>query len=299
VGERGTVRADVEYRTGDWRAIDLGVGASTMPLPGGGTGFLFNVQAATESKQRERDARRQQRLAAVGQMAAGIAHEIRNPLASISGSIQVLRGELPLNDEQAQLLDIVLRESARLNDTIGSFLDYARPRRAGVTRVDVGRLVQDTARLLANSPELHREHHVVADVPPEPVEYEADERQLRQVVWNLATNGLRAMAGGGRLLLNVRREPDGTGECVLLEVIDAGGGIAPEDVDRIFEPFRSTFDRGTGLGMAIVHRIVSDYRGAINVESTVGQGTIVRVRLPYAQPRIIEPAEAGEVALAV
>ena len=300
VGQRGTVRADVDYRAGDGRAIELGVGASMLTLPGGRSGFLFTFQDVTESKQRERDASRQQRLAAVGQMAAGIAHEIRNPLASISGSIQVLRAELPLNEEQAQLLDIVLRESGRLNDTIGSFLDYARPRRAGSTQVDVGRLVQDTARLLSNSPEVRPDHQVLADVPPHPVEYEADERQLRQVVWNLATNGLRAMAAGGRLVLSVRREPGDGDSHVLIEVLDSGCGIPPEQLERIFEPFRSTFEKGTGLGMAIVHRIVSDHGGTIDVTSTVGQGTLVRVRLPLTEPRrAATPVDAVEPALAL
>ena len=113
----------------------------------------------------ERDARLQQRLAAVGEMAAGIAHEIRNPLASMSGSIQVLRQELPLSDEQAQLMDIVLRESERLNDTIKSFLAYARPQRFALARLDIRKVVQDAALLLRNSAEV-REHHTIAvDVP--------------------------------------------------------------------------------------------------------------------------------------
>ena len=298
VDERRTIRADVDYETGDGRSIELGVGASMLTLPGR-MGFLFSFQDVTAIKQRERDASRQQRLAAVGQMAAGIAHEIRNPLASISGSIQVLRDELPLNEEQAQLLDIVLRESGRLNDTIGSFLDYARPRREGSTRVDVGRLVQDTARLLGNSPEVRADHEVRADVPPHPIEYEADERQIRQVIWNLATNGLRAMAEGGHLVLSVRRESGDRGD-ILLEVQDSGCGIPPDHLERIFEPFRSTFERGTGLGMAIVHRIVSDHRGTIEIASTVGEGTLVRVRLPLVEgPRASAPATPREAAFAV
>ena len=148
----------------------------------------------------ERDARLQQRLAAVGEMAAGIAHEIRNPLASMSGSIQVLRQELPLSDEQAQLMDIVLRESERLNDTIRSFLAYARPQRVGdgATRHAEGR-PGHRARCCATAPTCGRHHIIDVERPAEPVWFEADENQIRQIVWNLATNGVRAMANGGHL----------------------------------------------------------------------------------------------------
>jgi two-component system sensor histidine kinase PilS (NtrC family) len=232
-------------------------------------------------KRLERDARLQQRLAAVGEMAAGIAHEIRNPLASMSGSIQVLRQELPLSDEQAQLMDIVLRESERLNRTIGSFLAYARPQRFAVSRLDVRTVVQDAAVLLRNSAEVESRHVIDVEVPEDPVWCEADENQIRQIVWNLATNGLRAMAAGGQLLLaaNYENPADGSGD-VVLTVQDQGCGIPSEELDTIFQPFRSSFDRGTGLGLAIVHRIVTDYNGSIQVSSTVGTGTTVRVRLP-------------------
>jgi two-component system sensor histidine kinase PilS (NtrC family) len=118
LGQTRSVRVDLQYRTADRRLLDIGMTVTTMALPTGGTGYLLTFQDVTDMKRLERHARLQQRLAAVGEMAAGIAHEIRNPLASMSGSIQVLRQELPLSEEQAQLMDIVLRESERLNDTI-------------------------------------------------------------------------------------------------------------------------------------------------------------------------------------
>jgi len=220
----------------------------------------------------------------VGEMAAGIAHEIRNPLASMSGSLQVLRAELPLTDDQEQLMDIVLRESDRLNETIRSFLAYARPQRATVTRFDLAQLVSDTARLLRNGADVRDHHAVDVDVPGEPVWLEFDENQMRQIVWNLATNGLRAMPDGGRLRLIA--EPS-DGQTVGLRVEDNGCGIAPADIDRIFQPFRSSFDKGTGLGLATVHRIVTDAKGTIHVTSRVGEGTSMRVVLPASQA---EPA---------
>jgi two-component system sensor histidine kinase PilS (NtrC family) len=279
--ETRSVRIDVPYRTGDGRTIELGLTVSTLAFPDGRTGFLFTFQDVTDLKQLERDSRLQQRLAAVGEMAAGIAHEIRNPLASMSGSIQVLRQELELSEEQTQLMDIVLRESDRLNDTIRSFLAYARPQRFGVSRLDVRKVAEETARLLRNSPDVREDHVIDVDVPAEPVWYEADEHQIRQITWNLATNGLRAMPEGGRLVIaaGVDMQAGDSGE-VLLTVQDQGYGIPADQLDGIFQPFRSSFEKGTGLGLAIVHRIVTDYHGVVQVSSTVGAGTTVRVRLP-------------------
>jgi two-component system sensor histidine kinase PilS (NtrC family) len=275
-------RVETSFRTGDGRQIDLGFTATPLQTPGGNAGLLFAFQDVTDIKKLERDARMRQRLAAVGEMAAGIAHEIRNPLASMSGSIQILRQELPLTEDQAQLMDIVLRESERLNDTIRSFLAYARPQRFSNARLDVRRLLNDAALLLRNSSEVLEGHIIDVRVPETEVAFEADENQIRQIVWNLATNGLRAMRNGGRLSLGARLEPagDSTQDWVVLEVADEGVGIPAEELDAIFQPFRGTFSKGTGLGLAIVHRIVSDYGGEIQVSSTPGKGTTVSVRLP-------------------
>ena len=282
LGDTRSIRIDLQYRTGDSRTLDIGMTVTTMAFPTGGAGYLVTFQDVTEMKRLERHARLQQRLAAVGEMAAGIAHEIRNPLASMSGSIQVLRQELPLTEEQAQLMDIVLRESERLNDTIRSFLAYARPQRFAVARLDVSKVMQDTALLLRNSPEVKDGHVVDVQVPAEPVWFEADEHQVKQIVWNLATNGLRAMSKGGHLRLSVTTDyaSDLTSADVVLSVEDQGCGIPADELDAIFQPFRSSFEKGTGLGLAIVHRIVTDYNGVIQVSSTVGTGTTVRVRLP-------------------
>jgi two-component system sensor histidine kinase PilS (NtrC family) len=275
-------RIETTYHTGDGRKIDIGFTATPLQTPGGNAGLLFAFQDVTDIKKLEQDARLRQRLAAVGEMAAGIAHEIRNPLASMSGSIQILRQELPLTEDQAQLMDIVLRESERLNDTIRSFLAYAKPQRFSLARLDVRRVLNDAAVLLRNSSEVLEGHVIDVNVPPTEVAFEADENQIRQIVWNLATNGLRAMRNGGRLTLGARVDPgaDESLDSVVLEVADEGVGIPPEELDAIFQPFRSSFSKGTGLGLSIVHRIVSDYGGEIHVSSTPGSGTTVRVRLP-------------------
>jgi two-component system sensor histidine kinase PilS (NtrC family) len=275
-----TRRLESSCRRADGRLIELGFSATHLHTPAGNAGLLFTFQDVTHFNRLEREARLRQRLAAVGEMAAGIAHEIRNPLASMSGSIQILRQELPLTEEQAQLMDIVLRESERLNDTIKSFLAYARPQRFSIARLDVRKVLTDAALLLRNSSEVQDDHQIDVDVPAEEVAFEADENQIKQIVWNLATNGLRAMKSGGRLRLGARIDGQGDHRDVVLEVSDEGVGIPAEELDAIFQPFKGTFAKGSGLGLAIVHRIVSDYGGEIQVSSAPGAGTTVSVRLP-------------------
>jgi two-component system, NtrC family, sensor histidine kinase PilS len=273
------MRHEYRYRTTDGRGdLEIGLTATHLETPRGRAGLLFTFQDVTNIKKLERDSAIQQRLAAVGEMAAGIAHEIRNPLASMSGSIQILRQELPLSSEQEQLMDIVLRESERLNTTIRSFLAYARPQRFQIERFDARRPLNDAALLLRNSAEVHEGHEILVQVPDTELWYEADEGQIKQIVWNLATNGLRAMPNGGRLHLVGAFEPASAG--VVLTVRDEGIGIPPEELDRLFQPFHGTFAQGSGLGLAIVHRIVSDYNGEISVSSEPGVGTSVAVHLP-------------------
>ena len=283
-------RVEYTFTRADGRQIELGISTAILVTPRGESGFVITFQDVTEARRQEREARMQQRLAAVGEMAAGIAHEIRNPLASMSGSIQILRQELPLTDEQAQLMDIVLRESERLNETIKSFLAYARPQRNAAARVDIRSVVSETATLLQNSPERQAHHAIVVDVPREPVCCLADEAQIRQIVWNLATNGLRAMPDGGELRLRsspagrdrnggtTRRSPSAT----------QASASRQASSSRILQPFRGGFSKGTGLGLSIVHRIVSDYGGELQVTSQEREGTTVTVKLPLAA----QPAEA-------
>ena len=271
-------RLESRFETTDGRGeIEIGLSITHLETPGGRAGYLVTFQDVTDIKRLERDARIQQRLAAVGEMAAGIAHEIRNPLASMSGSIQILRHELPLSAEQEQLMDIVLRESECLNTTIRSFLAYARPQRFQIARFDLRRALNDTALLLRNSVEAGERHTIEVSVPDSEIWYEADEGQIKQIVWNLATNGLRAMPEGGRLRLAATLEPS---EGVAITVQDEGIGIPPEELDGLFQPFHGSFAKGSGLGLAIVHRIVTDYQGEVQVSSRPGVGTTVSVRLP-------------------
>jgi signal transduction histidine kinase len=178
-------------------------------------------------------------------------------------------------------MDIVLKESERLNETIKSFLAYARPQKAQPTRLDLAVLVSETAMLLRNSPDVGERHSVAVSLPDGEVPVEGDENQLRQILWNLATNGLRAMREGGELRLSARNEvTSGRQREAVLEVTDEGMGMSAEELEDIFQPFRGTFGKGTGLGLAIVHRIVTDYGGRVDVQSKPGRGTTFAVRFP-------------------
>jgi two-component system sensor histidine kinase PilS (NtrC family) len=281
-----SMRIDYRYHRLDGRTIDLGLSVAGLPLPDGSRGYIYTFQDVTEIKRFEQNARLQQRLAAVGEMAAGIAHEIRNPLASMSGSMQMLKEELPLTDDQAQLMDIVLKESERLNETIKSFLAYARPQRFSPQRLDLRAIVHETAMLLRNSTEVEESHIIDVEQSDDPVMIDADEAQIRQIIWNLATNGLRAMPNGGRLRLIAVREADAPH--AVLRVEDEGVGIPPEELETIFQPFRGSFGKGTGLGLAIVHRIVTDYNGQIDVKPRPGGGTMFRVLFPVPVDHHVE-----------
>jgi two-component system sensor histidine kinase PilS (NtrC family) len=288
VGPGRTQRAEYRYLRRSGQAIEVGLSVGPLVGKKGQLGYLFTFQDLTDYKAQEREEQRQKRLAAIGEMAAGIAHEIRNPLASMSGSMQLLRQELALTTEQAQLFDIVARESDRLNDTIRNFLAYARPSRPKVARVDVRQVLKEAAQLIRNSPECQSQHRVDLQVPETAVTCEADEAQIRQIVWNLATNGLRAMPKGGVLTLAARTSgPENAPVGIVLSVRDEGVGMAADALDRIFQPFHGGFAKGSGLGLAIVHRIVSDRGGEIRVSSQVGKGTTIEVHWP-SQPRVPE-----------
>jgi two-component system sensor histidine kinase PilS (NtrC family) len=271
------------FRLRDGNQLDMGITLGPLMTSTGG-GYLFTFQDVTELKRLEREAETQKRLAAVGQMAAGIAHEIRNPLASMSGSMQVLRQELELDADQARLFDIVLRESDRLNHTIRDFLSYARPSHGQAASVDMATVVRDAAQLLRNSPDCTAAHQIEC-VAEGVTTLNAVEAQMRQIVWNLATNALRAMPTGGTLRLHVGANGSVSagsvgGPALVLSVSDEGVGIPAEDLDRIFQPFHGGFAKGAGLGLAIVHRIVSDQGGSIAVHSQAGRGTTIDVILP-------------------
>ena len=258
----------------------LGVAASVLrdrksrakPL-----GLIFIFQDLTEIVALEREVRLKERMAALGEMAAGMAHELRNPLASIVGSVQVLGGEVRLPGEHEDLMEIILRESQRLDQAIRDFLVFARPGPFSAERTDLVRLINDSVRILRNSREFRPGHQLVTRFSAPEVHCEIDVNRAKQVFWNLATNALKAMPGGGTLTIRV--EPSGPGQ-VLIVFADEGIGMNEQQLDRYFQPFQGGFNDGTGLGAAIVYRIVQEHKGRVHVRSAEGRGTEVSVTLP-------------------
>ncbi|HEU5393348.1 MAG TPA: ATP-binding protein, partial [Candidatus Methylomirabilis sp.] len=248
------------------------VGISLSPLwdqEGRVLGLVAVFQDLSEKKRIEEQLRRADRLAAVGQLAASIAHEIRNPLAAISGSIQVLQEEMQPHGQSRQLLDIILREADRLKLITGQFLDFVRPRTPLRKECELVTCLEETVLLLRQRERTGAEVVVAAD-----------EDQLRQVFWNISLNAVQAMPEGGTLRVELRDLPgDPEAAAVAVEFSDTGGGIRPEDLDRIFEPFFTTKESGTGLGLSIARRMVEELGGRIEVENRPGEGTTFRVVL--------------------
>lgn len=248
-------------------------------------GIILTFQDITRLIQMEEQIRRQERLATVGSLAAGIAHEIRNPLASLSGSIQMLREETTLSDGNRQLMDIVIRETDRLNTIITEFLDYARPKNAYQEDLSLGAIVKETIVLFRNSREF-RDGLVVNCAVADDMMIKGDPQRLRQVFWNLLINAAQAMQDGGTVSISAKHKAqDPRGADVIITVSDTGSGIAARDLDKIFDPFFTTKVSGTGLGLAIAYRIIEDHSGSIMVASTEGAGTTFTIRLP-AVPQV-------------
>jgi len=273
--ERGEVRrADLQL------AADLTVGVTVSPLRDGKNqviGRVVNFLDLTELRRLEAASRRSERLATVGQLAAGVAHEIRNPLASISGSIELLRQAPVASDDDRTLMAIVHREIQRLNLLIGDLLDYANPRPPQRVDFDLGVLVEETLQVARADAAFAQVTMAMQVDRPLPVH--ADPAKLRQVLWNLLRNAADAAAAGGKHVhVDAHRSFDAT----RITVTDDGPGIAADQLAHIFDPFFTTKSKGTGLGLAICHAIVAEHDGHIDVSSEPGKGTQMEVILPRA-----------------
>ena len=275
----GSARFETDCLTPE--GLRLRLGYSISPLfseANETTGMVITFQDLTQVRTLEETSRRQDRLAAIGRMAASIAHEIRNPLAAMRGSIQMLRSEMDTDSHQTELMEIILRESDRLNRIITDFLSYARPRSLVESKVDVGVLLHQTFALLRHSPEILETQSIIEVMPDEPLVVNADEGQLKQVFWNLARNALQAMPQGGTLKTYLEKNSSNR---LRVSFSDTGRGMTPDQVEHLFEPFSSTTG-GTGLGLSIVYQIIRDHGGTINVRSREGQGTTITIELPAA-----------------
>ena len=286
-----SVRCEVRSATPSGGTRTFGMSRSVLEVPDhGAMGYVYTFDDRTEIRRLEREVRLRDRMAAVGRMAAAIAHEIRNPLSSIAGSVKVLADVSVLDQEQRTLVNIVTRESERLNNILSDFLTYSREKQYEFTTLDLVPLLEDTLALLQNraqpgAPALEIVRHFGAACAPAQV----DGDRIKQVFWNICDNAVRAMPGGGTLTVTLRAQ----GANWLISFTDTGHGMRGVEMEKIFEPFQSGFDGGSGLGLAIVYQVVQAHEGKVSVHSKIGQGSEFSVQLRQAAASS-EPAHAAE-----
>ncbi len=278
-------RWEADFETKGGAVLKLGF--SVSPLKDSreeAVGNIIIFQDLTKLREMEEGLKRADRLAAIGSMAAGIAHEIRNPLASISGSIEILKEELGKSKEHEQLMEIILREVGRLNSLIGDFLLFARPSSPVKDMISLNGTIEEILQMFSKSPNCGPGIRIVRRFQDELV-VPGDRQQIKQVFWNLFNNAAEAMPNGGELRVALRRLSSslpsvaGPNPCEI-SVTDTGMGIADDLMAKIFDPFFTTKEKGTGLGLSIVHSIVDSNGGKIRVQSKPGQGTTFTLLFP-------------------
>lgn len=258
------------------------VGCTVTPLSsnaGEVLGAVVHFRDLTEAQEAARREKLRERMVAAGEMAAGIAHEIRNPLASISGAAQVLVNRSLLSEEEKRLLRIVVSESRRLSNIIESFLNYARPPEPRWGACNIATVLDETLDLFTHSSELTPNHRIERHIVPHEKPVVADEQQLRQAFFNLARNAIQAMPQGGTLTVDAF--PDGSSYVVRFR--DEGEGMDPERIHEIFQPFKAFRRGGTGLGLAVVYSIISEHGGEVKVDSQPGKGSTFTLSLPMRE----------------
>ena len=264
-------------------------------------GSILIFQDLTKLREMEEDLKRADRLAAIGKMAAGIAHEIRNPLASISGSIEILKDEPGNTGSNKQLMGIILREVGRLNSLIEDFLLFARPISPGKEKIHLNRLVKEILKMFTNSPDFNPQIRLETRYRDD-LFILGDPHQIRQVFWNLFINAAQAMPKGGELLVELSKDssslPFSKGQANgEISVSDTGVGIGEGEIGKIFDPFFTTKERGTGLGLSIVHSILESYGGKIKVQSQKGSGSVFSVHLPLVEATVEKSRDLSRTSL--
>jgi len=275
--------------TASGRPKTFGTTVSVLVAPDSSTvGYVYALNDTTEIRRLERQLRIQDRMAVIGRMAAGIAHEIRNPLTSIAGSALMLRDGAQLSEEEQQLMEIVIHESERLNNIISDFLAFAREKEFHFDRIDLIPCLEDTLTLLQQRPEFQENGmRVVTSWEVNEAWAVADEERMKQVFWNICQNAIRAMCNqsakdGGTAAGELRVALRAVEKNWVISFADTGPGLPPSVQDRIFEPFQSGFSGGTGLGLAIVYQIMQAHEGSISVHSEPGKGAEFRLQLKQA-----------------
>jgi two-component system sensor histidine kinase PilS (NtrC family) len=278
-------RSEADLMRPDGSRLPVGMSLSFLRR---GRGAICSFQDLTDIKRMEEQVRQADRLAAIGRLAAGLAHEIRNPIGSIRGSVEVLRGSLDPQGDDRRLMDIVLRESDRLDAIIRDFLQFSRPPHLVRVPTDLAAMLDEILLMLVNQggiqgPEGPRVRFR-RDMTEPTVKADIDPAQMRQALWNLCLNAVEAMPQGGELRVGARTVTGGSGRTLMeITVEDTGVGIAAAELTQVFEPFFTTKPQGTGLGLAIAHRIVEDHGGEIQVQSEPWRGSRFTISLPVSE----------------
>jgi two-component system sensor histidine kinase PilS (NtrC family) len=280
------VRFEVECKRADGSRLVLGMTVSPLHEQGRQIGLVGVFKDLTRIRDMEEEMRRREWLANLGEMSAGMAHEIRNPLGALAGAMQMLRKDVRSDDTSQRLMDIAIREARRLDNIITEFLQYARPPALHLAEHDLNKVLADTLDLIQHEARSRKSVTIATVLAPERLAAQVDQDQLKQVFWNLATNAFDAMTAGGTLTIGtgLRRIDAGGRRSEVIEVAfhDTGEGIPKQNFDKIFLPFFTTKKEGSGLGLAQVHRIVDLHGGWIKVESEVGKGARFVLCLPQS-----------------
>jgi len=254
-------------------------------------GHTFMFTDITRLRDLERQMRRSEKLAAIGELSAAIAHEIRNPLTAISGCVEMLSESPNAGDSDKRLMGIVLRETDQLNKWISDFLNYSRPSPMQMRVVDFDQLVADVVEVFRQDENVIQKGVTLNLQRIGPLHVLGDAARIKQVLYNLLTNAEQSMSTAGEITISLSAMMATSRPQVELSVVDQGAGIDRENLDRIFQPFFTTKERGTGLGLAVIHRVIEDHDGHIQVDSEPDKGTTFRISLPLTTPASIEAKE--------
>ena len=276
--ERQIMEREFSVSVDQDQSIPLAVSAAMVPAGVEGTegqGAIFILRDLRQIRDLEEQVRQSEKLAAVGRLAAGVAHEVRNPLSSMRGLARFLARDMDEASREAEYLKVMVGEIDRINRVVTGLLDFARPRQPELTSVDINDLVRHTLGLVADDAR-HQAVVIHEDLAADPLKALADRDLAIQAVLNVLLNGIEAMPDGGRLEIRTYAES----EQAVISIEDSGPGVSPEDRSRLFDPFYTTKKSGTGLGLALVARIMEAHHGRVVIGGQVGQGTIFSLYFP-------------------